>query len=562
MAALTLTTAGIAALTGGANNAQVEEVQLREMAVGDGHGPGGVADIGRTTLRNEQDRASGADFMGTNPAGGRLSLVASFTPSTNYAVSEVGIFARIGDDDSTKFLLAYWAAPADAGALTRSHANTKLVIASVVDVSGASAPINITLDPDITFTAPANLLAMTDFPDAFSAHLYLRGNATGTAVEFAQAPPVVATEAALPAANAAVPKTWTVTNYNGTGRSALAITDGADWCYIEVGGGVGGVAAEKSANYSATAADDGRILPVDATAGARAISLPDLGSDDDGYTLTPIKTDSSANQVSVTPHGTDTINGAGTYALKDQYESVTVKWTGSTWLAIGGASTDWVRGFFGAASYREYDAAGSYKYTWEWGAENGLLVIIGGDGGDGGGAGGGGGGFRYNTGIGDNPPTLYFYGNDGTDGDDGTDGGDSTVKVGQTTYTGAKGAGGPGGSRAQKFDPPDLGGGGGGTRGDGGNPVGGIDMGPIEGNAGGYGARGTPGSVLTQGVTGMTRSTTLAITVGAAGSHGDGGDGGDPAERLGLSFGATAGGDGAQSTRALAPGQVIIIPLF
>lgn len=110
-------------------------------------------------------------------------------------------------------------------------------------------------------------------------------------------------------------------------------------------GGLTGPVDSENANFNITADDDGKTFEVDATAGARTANLPDLGADDDGYTVTVTKVDNSVNTVTADGHGTDTINGAATYVLKSQYESVILKWTGSSWLVIGGASTDWVRSY-------------------------------------------------------------------------------------------------------------------------------------------------------------------------------------------------------------------------
>ena len=101
----------------------------------------------------------------------------------------------------------------------------------------------------------------------------------------------------------------------------------------KTGGLLGPVDAE-SADFAVTAGDDGKTFEVDASGGAKTGSLPALGAADDGFTVTVIKTDASANAVTVSGDGTDTINGAADWKLKDPYEAVILKWTGTAWLAI------------------------------------------------------------------------------------------------------------------------------------------------------------------------------------------------------------------------------------
>lgn len=69
-------------------------------------------------------------------------------------------------------------------------------------------------------------------------------------------------------------------------------------------------------------------LQVDATAGARTITLPTPTGNRRRRIL---KTDSSANTVTVV----GTINGATNYSLNLQYEFVTVEPTGAGWLIVG-----------------------------------------------------------------------------------------------------------------------------------------------------------------------------------------------------------------------------------
>ena len=161
-------------------------------------------------------------------------------------------------------------------------------------------------------------------------------------------------------------------DYAGTITTALAAKANLD----DVGGGVAGGVVNKSANYQVAAADDGETVLVSAAAAARTVTLPNIGSGEEGFTVTVVKTDSSVNAVTIDGHGEDLVNGAATYTLKDQHEALILKWTGSAWIALGGATGEFLRGFFGDASRREWTTAGSHSYSWEWDTPNGLAILL------------------------------------------------------------------------------------------------------------------------------------------------------------------------------------------
>ena len=68
----------------------------------------------------------------------------------------------------------------------------------------------------------------------------------------------------------------------------------------------------------------GGFFPCDATSGAFAITLPAAGAQTYSRRVTIKKTDVSANAVTVTRAGSDTLDGATAYALSSQYDSVTL----------------------------------------------------------------------------------------------------------------------------------------------------------------------------------------------------------------------------------------------
>lgn len=87
---------------------------------------------------------------------------------------------------------------------------------------------------------------------------------------------------------------------------------------------------EKSANYTLVATDQGDLIKVDATAGAVTITLEALATLGVDSKFAVQKEDAGANSVSVQRSGTDTIDGATSITISDQYE---------LWNFIGSAST-------------------------------------------------------------------------------------------------------------------------------------------------------------------------------------------------------------------------------
>ena len=92
----------------------------------------------------------------------------------------------------------------------------------------------------------------------------------------------------------------------------------------------------RSANYAVPAGDRGKTILVNATGGARTITLPNLSGSDNGFTVQVMKTDDSANAVTLDGNGNDTINGAATQKLTTQYQAVTLEWDGSAWFLFAG----------------------------------------------------------------------------------------------------------------------------------------------------------------------------------------------------------------------------------
>ena len=86
--------------------------------------------------------------------------------------------------------------------------------------------------------------------------------------------------------------------------------------------------------YSQVAGDAGKVVDWDASGGACVHNLLPVATAGTGFVQRIIKTDSSANTVTVDADGTETINGELTYVLRAQYDYVDVYCTASAWVVI------------------------------------------------------------------------------------------------------------------------------------------------------------------------------------------------------------------------------------
>lgn len=88
----------------------------------------------------------------------------------------------------------------------------------------------------------------------------------------------------------------------------------------------------RAVTASTTARPIDRALKVDATSGAVTISLPSAAPNPAVFTV--IKTDASANAVTVDPAGSETVDGAATVSLPGQWDKVTVRSDGVNWVSV------------------------------------------------------------------------------------------------------------------------------------------------------------------------------------------------------------------------------------
>jgi hypothetical protein len=87
---------------------------------------------------------------------------------------------------------------------------------------------------------------------------------------------------------------------------------------------------------AAVSAGVSSIILADATAAAITVTLPDVTTSE-GIIYTIKKIDVSENAVTVTPHGdagAEPIDGANTYVLDDQYDTVTIICDGAAWYVL------------------------------------------------------------------------------------------------------------------------------------------------------------------------------------------------------------------------------------
>lgn len=113
------------------------------------------------------------------------------------------------------------------------------------------------------------------------------------------------------------------------GNSAIILCDGSKWYAMQVQGPSQSVA--KSADYTASAGDEGKLLLVDSTSAAVTITLPAVATAGNGFEIAVKKTDSSVNSVIVDGFSTETIDGQNTYTLSGQWDAVILKAGATGW---------------------------------------------------------------------------------------------------------------------------------------------------------------------------------------------------------------------------------------
>ena len=89
----------------------------------------------------------------------------------------------------------------------------------------------------------------------------------------------------------------------------------------------------RTANYAVQPTDNNALILMGTGSGDRTLSLPSLDSGDTGFLIRAAKSTSS-NTLVIDPNGADRIAGLGAYSLRRLWESVTLAWSGTTWIVL------------------------------------------------------------------------------------------------------------------------------------------------------------------------------------------------------------------------------------
>ena len=112
------------------------------------------------------------------------------------------------------------------------------------------------------------------------------------------------------------------------GGTIQNITNTAIYQYEGGGGGSGGLATEtQNANFTA---EDAKHYLVDCTGGAIAVTLPP-GVEGAIIRISDINGDSEANNITITPDGSETIDGDSNLIIDVNYGWVHLTWDGTEW---------------------------------------------------------------------------------------------------------------------------------------------------------------------------------------------------------------------------------------
>lgn len=154
---LILTDAGRGAVADGMNQG-TNQVNITDLAIGDGRAPAGADDSARAALRNERLRA---DAGGSTTVDDRFAFRATFVETDPaWDVTEAGLFARTGGVGA-KFLFAYFSVgPAPADPIARITPNAGLELAGAVQVVASPAAVAATIDAALTIMGPDALLSL------------------------------------------------------------------------------------------------------------------------------------------------------------------------------------------------------------------------------------------------------------------------------------------------------------------------------------------------------------------------------------------------------------------
>jgi len=158
-------------------------------------------------------------------------------------------------------------------------------------------------------------------------------------------------------------------------NQATAAANSATAAAASAAAGMYSAVQDKSANYTVVAGDAGDLIRVTTTSGAITITLPTISTVGDGFKVAIVKWTSDGNAVSVVRSSTNTINGATSYNLGNQYSSATFVADLETgqWFAVAsglGVSNVAVDAFSGNNSTTAFTLSG------DPGSENNTQVYV------------------------------------------------------------------------------------------------------------------------------------------------------------------------------------------
>lgn len=93
-----------------------------------------------------------------------------------------------------------------------------------------------------------------------------------------------------------------------------------------------GTTSTKTASFTVTTADQNTTFLIDATLGNVTVTLDPAATLGDGFNVAFKKTDASAFTITIDPNGGETIDGAATYVITDQYEYIAIRTNGLNWF--------------------------------------------------------------------------------------------------------------------------------------------------------------------------------------------------------------------------------------
>ncbi|WP_085905913.1 hypothetical protein [Kiloniella majae] len=117
-------------------------------------------------------------------------------------------------------------------------------------------------------------------------------------------------------------------------HTLASITDAKDWAKKDPS-----TSPAKTENYTLVEADDGKVIPFDATGAARTIPLLPAATAGNGFSVTIKKTDASANAVTIDGDGSEVIDGAETLVLSAQNDAIELRCDGTGWQVVSKVSS-------------------------------------------------------------------------------------------------------------------------------------------------------------------------------------------------------------------------------